>query len=396
VVDSLLEASKGPGTDAHDEWMATAARSGNGNTYVAWWLRRLLESRAVLREKMTLFWHGYFAIGLRATGDLPLFHQHLDTLRGEALGSVPAVLRAEGDDSALWVALDGSANRKAQPNLVFARRWLEAFTLGPEWVSGDLVREVARCFTGWFVYGGRLRWIEREHDPSEKHVLGQAGTFGRDDVLAILADHLATRRMVARRLFRWMISETADPSPALLLPLEEQLGAAAGVLRAVEFVLRSNLFFSEHAVSQKVKSPVELMVGLGRAFDTVLPTQPMAQELVRLGQQLDEPATVCGWTGGPDWINAMTISIRQQWCLATLQGGDGYGAGLDAWRLAVAHACDSPSEAVRRWREVLLSGSFSSEQTGAAESDGTSAEPAHHSVLEAVRGMVVDPRFQIH
>jgi len=398
VVDELMESSSQEGGADTDfgGWMTAAARSGNGETYVAWWLRRLLESRAVLREKMTLFWHNHFAIGLGAVGDLMLFHRHVEDLRSTGLQSVDALLRAQLTDPAMWVALGGAQNRRSQPNLTFARPWLATFTVGADLASEDAVREVARAFTGWFVYGDRMRWIEREHDRGEKRILGRVGPFDREDVLEMLANHPATARTVSARLFRWLVSETAGPSEALLAPLDQRLATEPGILSCVEVILRSNLFYSKHALGQKVKSPVEMMIGLGRAFDTVLPTQSMVHDLVRLGQRLDEPPTVNGWSGGSDWINSMTIAGRQRWCLAVLAGEEAYGSGLDPWPLAMDYGCRTASEAQRLWQEVLLNRTDPPKDIGASARGHGTIESEADGVRATVKRCLLDPSFQIN
>jgi hypothetical protein len=201
---------------------------------------------------------------------------------------------------------------------------------------------------------------------------------------------------MANELFRWLISETARPSEALLAPLAMRLAKERGILGCVEVILRSNLFYSRHSVGQKVKSPVEMMIGLGRAFDTVLPTQSMAQDLVRLGQQLDEPPTVEGWTGGANWINSITIAARQRWCLAVLEGEKRYGGGLDPWRRAQAFGCMTEPEALRLWEEVLLPELDSNEDVGDQNRHGEAPHTDSDRVRGSVRQYLLDPRFQIN
>lgn len=339
---------------AADDYETAAARSGDAASLTAWWLRRLAETPAPLQERLVLFWHGHFAIGAAAVADVPVFHRHLQRLRSGALGDFATLLRSLLDDPAMYVALGGDQNRRAQPNLRFARPWLEAFTVGPGVAADRDVTELARALTGWFVYGGKLRFIEREHDGGDKELLGHRGSFGRDDAAGVLAAHPATARHLARELFREFVSEAVVPPDALLEPLAGRVGRPGGIRDAVELVLRSNLFFSGHARLQKIKSPVELAVGLARSLEAAAPTVPIARDLVNLGQRLDEPPTVHGWTGGVDWINSITIASRLKLCRAMLEGSAGHGKGLDPWAVAERHGKSTPATAAQFWLDLLV------------------------------------------
>ena len=397
TLDDLLkpgeEAEKFNATfDGHE---AAAARSGDASSFNAWWLRRLMGTPDPLGEKLALFWHNHFAISSAAVADLPMFQRHLQLLRARARGGFDALLQALLNDPAMFVALGGDQNRRSQPNLPFARPWLHAFTVGADTATDRDVAELARCFTGWFGYGGKLRFIEREHDAGDKDLLGRTGRFGRDDLAAILSAHPATGRNVARKLFRWFVSETVWPGDALLEPLAAGLRRRDGLRSVVESILRSNLFFSEHALRQKIKSPVELAVGLARSLGASPPTVPMARDLVNLGQRLDEPPTVGGWTGGVDWINSITVALRLKMCRSMLDGSSDYGNALDPAQVASRHGHTNPPAAAQFWMDTLLQDQLPSPSRGAIleRAAGSSASPA--SLREVVATLVSRPEFQL-
>jgi uncharacterized protein (DUF1800 family) len=133
---------------AHDEY--EAADDGSLETLRAWWLRRMIESPSPLLEKMTLFWHGHFAVrGLGVEGRL--MRAHVARLRAGAVGRFDALLKGLFADPAFFLGLAAEQNRKARPNENFARVLLEDFTLGPGQFSDRDVRDVARAATGWQV-----------------------------------------------------------------------------------------------------------------------------------------------------------------------------------------------------------------------------------------------------
>jgi hypothetical protein len=78
----------------------------------------------------------------------------------------------------------------------------------------------------------------------------------------------------------------------------------------VSRILESNLFFSDHAIGRKVRSPVDLTVGLLRSLNGSTNARRLADELVFLGQGLFYPPNVKGWDGGRAWINASMLLGR--------------------------------------------------------------------------------------
>ena len=230
--------------------------------------------------------------------DSQLMMRHVRTLRSHALGSYRSLLDGVSQDPAVFLALGADANRKADPNELFSRQLMERFSLGPGHYGEEDVREAARAFTGWFVLRGRLRYFAHEYDAGPKRVLGQEGQWKPGDIVRIVLEQPATPRLIARKLFRWLVSEVDEPSDELMQPMAEMLGKQYDVGQVVETMLRSNVFFSEHALHRRIKSPVEYAVGLVRAFETLVPTLPLGALLAELGQDLYFPPTTRGWVGG--------------------------------------------------------------------------------------------------
>jgi len=356
TIDGLLQPPPAYAAFANefDQHEAAAARSSDGMVFDAWWLRRLRESPWPLLEKMTLFWHDHFAIRSVAVGDLRLMHSHIQLLRSEALTDFPALLKALAGDPAMYNGLGGAQNRKARPNLHFARPWLDAFTVGPEAATAGEVENLARAWTGWFIYSGKLRFVEREHDQETKRLLGHEGNWDRDEAVQLLADHPNTARALARRLFRAFISETVSPPDSLVAPLVAQLKRRRPLKEVLALIFHSNLFFSKHALGQCIKSPVELVVGLVRSLEGGLPSTVVCADLADLGQRLDEPPTVHGWVGGADWLNTITLAARTRLCGSLVHGSGPYGAGLDPAAIARRNGFETPDAQTRFLFDLLV------------------------------------------
>ena len=80
-------------------------------------------------------------------------------------------------------------------------------------------------------------------------------------------------------------------------------------------MLSSKHFFSEHAFRQRIKSPVEFVLGAVQPSVTVTsPPQPLVRRMEVMGQNLFAPPNVKGWPGGQAWLNTSTVLARVQLC----------------------------------------------------------------------------------
>jgi uncharacterized protein (DUF1800 family) len=155
-------------------------------------------------------------------------------------------------------------------------------------------------------------------------------------------------------LFRWLISEVDEPSDELMQPMAEMLGKQYDVGQVVETMLRSNVFFSEHAVHRRIKSPVDYSVGLVRAFETVVPTLPLGASLAELGQDLYVPPTTRGWAGGAHWINPATMLGRTNLADRLLAKSGPLGGKLDPEDLVRQHGGSNPRDQAAFLVRLLL------------------------------------------
>jgi uncharacterized protein (DUF1800 family) len=339
TVDALLR----PAADVaafnrqYDELETPANDENSSNDLRAWWLQRMIRTPHPLLEKMTLFWHGHFGVSAAKVNSARAVQQHLQLLRQHALGSFREMLASIVKDAAVLLTLDAKASRKAFPDEHLALWFLEAFTLGPGRFSKRDVREAARAFSGCFVLQNQFRFIERERDTGTKRILGQEGAFTNDDVARILAAQPATAQTIVRKVYRWLISETAEPDDRLLAPLVEAFTKNQDALQLVETMLRSNFFFSAEAYRQRMKSPVEFALGIVKALEEPVPTPPLAEALARLGQNLLHPPTAKGWLGGQSWINHATLSGRHSLAAAMLKSDGAFGGKLNPAAVAGRH-----------------------------------------------------------
>jgi hypothetical protein len=157
-----------------------------------------------------------------------------------------------------------------------------------------------------------------------------------------------------RKLYRWLICETDEPASAIIDPLAESFAKDYDIMKLTETMLRSNLFFSQVAYRQRIKSPVEFAVGIIKALEEIVSTTQLSQDLANLGQNLYNPPTVNGWIGGQYWIDSATLVGRNNLALALLQGSGPYGDELNPWALANNHRCSTLKSAAHFLLDLLL------------------------------------------
>jgi uncharacterized protein (DUF1800 family) len=256
------------------------------------------------------------------------------------------------------------------------------------------VRDVARAFTGWFVMRGQLRYFAHEFDDAPKRIRGQEGPWKPEDAVRIVLAQPAAPRLLVRKLFRWLISEEGEPGDDVLAPLAGQLEQHYDIGQVVATMLRSNLFFSDRALRQRVKSPVEYALGIVLALEHLVPTLPLGAALAELGQDLYAPPTTAGWPGGRHWLTPATVVGRANLADALLAPSGPYGGKLDPAAITRRLQADSVEGQVRTfvrllWHEDVPPAVEAQLVALLASSPGDSAQ------RELVRNIISWPEYQL-
>jgi hypothetical protein len=148
----------------------------------------------------------------------------------------------------------------------------------------------------------------------------------------------------------------------------------------VRTMLASRHFYSAHAFRQRVKGPVEFVLGAVQevylrcdeeeADHRPLPTQVLVARLGGMGQRLFAPPNVKGWRGGRSWLNTSTVLERDNFAeavaLGTLWGGsaaEGYTPprAFDPARLLHEEKVSRPEDVVRGLLDLYVPGGFPAE-----------------------------------
>lgn len=287
------------------------------------WLDEMVNSEGQLREKMSFFWHGHFA-----NRGINIFFQQnlLDILRRNALGNFGTLLTEVSKSAAMLAFLNNQQNKKQSPNENFAREVMELFTLGRGNYTERDIKEAARAFTGWgFDLHGEFVFRKQFHDTGSKTIFGKTGNFDGDDVIAMLLENRQTAKYITTKIYTFFVNDIPDNSKVELLS-KNFYESGYDIKKLMSDIFQSEWFYSKENTGVKIKSPIELLVGIRR----ILPID-FEQEEVQLlyqrllGQILFYPPNVAGWPGGRNWIDSSSLMYRLR-LPSLLQSNDDFTA----------------------------------------------------------------------
>ena len=272
------------------------------------WYQNMISGEAQLREKMTFFWTGIFA----TRNVVSRFNlQLLNIIKENALGSFGDLLLAVSQSPSMLQFLNNQQNKKDHPNENFAREVMELFTMGRGNYTEKDIKEAARAFTGWsFTPEGNFIMRPRLHDFGNKTFLGKTGNFDGTEILKIILEQKATAKYIAKRIYQFFVNEKTDEN--LVNELAEKFYQSNYDIKVIlNEIFTSKWFFDEKNIGTKIKSPIELMVGIQKILPITIEnpkTLIIYQKL--LGQMLLNPPNVAGWPSGKAWIDSSTLMLR--------------------------------------------------------------------------------------
>ena len=277
--------------------------------YAGWWIERMLDGDDPLRDRMTLFWHGYFTSSMQdVRNSWEMIQQHT-LLRENALGNFGDLLLAVAQDPAMLEYLDNDVNKKREPNENFARELLELFTLGEGFYEESDIVAAAAAFTGWTDRRGEFVFKRTQHDSSKKTFLGVTGKHGGEEIIEILLEQPRTAAYLATRLLSYF--EGAEPDVARVGTYADLLLESNYEMRPfLEALFRDPEFYADDVRGLRIASPVDFLVGTSRRIGCDPPPEIVGLAAQSLGESLFFPPNVKGWPGGRAWITTSTLMQR--------------------------------------------------------------------------------------
>ena len=341
------------------------------------WLFRMAHSDRPLQEKMTLFWHNYFATGYskvaaqakgengtrlmaaKASEDPARQQGQIEMLRANALGRFHDLLVAVAKDPAMLIWLDGDTNTKAQPQENFGRELMELFSRGVGYYTESDVYAAARVFTGWnlqqpkdprndFTSAWAFVYNATQHETAAKsfsfpiysdggHTIpsraAAAGMQDGLDLIAALSMHPETARRLVTKLYNFFVSETVAPDPDFITDLAGTYLQNGTAIKPVLQRLFTSPHFQDRAIYfTRYAWPAEFVVrSLKETGWAGFSAGSALTPLLNMGQQLLEPPSVAGWALGQSWFStgamlarmnyASTLAANQKFNLASAAAG---------------------------------------------------------------------------
>ncbi len=285
-----------------------------GKELKTWWLREMMQTPSPLTEKLVLFWHGHFTSGLRIVRWAPAMLAQNRLFRCLGAGDFRALLAAVLRDPAMLRYLDNHRNRRGRPNENLARELLELFTLGEGRYTERDIKELARALTGAGIDRDTAHYTfrPRAHDFGTKTILGFTGAFEPDDVAPLLCRLPRVSEHIVARLWLFFVGDR--PEKSAVSRIAAKMRASGWQIRvALRELLLTDAFWRTTNRAARVKSPVELVVGIGRVAylrDDAVPK--LVGACRALGQDLLDPPSVKGWPTGNGWLDPQRLLLRQR------------------------------------------------------------------------------------
>ncbi len=362
AVEALLSARPAPDelpTDLIRRYHVDQSDLRNGQAAAAQWVYRMVNTDAVLPEKMCLFWHRVFATAATKLIQARMVTNQVDMFRDYGMGSFRDLLVNLSRDPAMLMWLDNQDNHKESINENYGREILELFSMGVGNYSEDDIKECSRAFTGWRVVNpdymsikmrnntarpyGYIAWQfeydDEDHDHEDKNFLGEVGDFNGEDVVDIICRQSATARFIARHLYHFFVAdelpvpqwphfEPKDPE-AIEIMAQAYFDSGYDMTAMLRAMFNSDFFKDEASRFARIKSPAEMVVGTLRIAGPIsLPstdTYAAAGACAAMGQGLLNPPSVEGWQGGSEWINTGSYVQRVNFASLVLNSPDKSG-----------------------------------------------------------------------
>jgi len=271
------------------------------------WIERLSTSKEVLREKLTLFWANHFVC---EDNNIVYIQNFNNTLRKYALGNFRDFVNAISKEAAMTKYLNTKQNRKHKPNENFARELMELFTLGEGQYTEQDIKESARAFTGYsHNIKGEFVFRKWAHDFEDKTFFGKTGNFSGEDIVDIILNKKQCATYICGKLYKYFVSETINKNH--VNELADVFYKDYNIETVMRHMLLADWFYDAQHIGNKIKSPIEFLVGIKTVVPTEFKNRKQLIYIQRLlGQTLLDPPNVAGWKGGRNWIDSNTIVLR--------------------------------------------------------------------------------------
>jgi len=140
-------------------------------------------------------------------------------------------------------------------------------------------------------------------------------------ILKILLNQKQTALHLCKKLYAYFVNENINSDYVIEL-VDVMLSTDYNLSAVIKHMISSDWFYHPDNIGIKIKSPVELIVGLSRPFNITFNDPKVLLYLQKkLNQILFFPPNVAGWSGGKAWIDNSTLMLRLKLASLTLNSG---------------------------------------------------------------------------
>ncbi len=291
------------------------------------WVNRTAARPSPLEEKMTLFWHGHFASGIRKVEDASVMWRQNNIFRNRGRASLATLLDRVTTQGALLRYLDNDTNIASNPQENFARELMELYTIGPENFAEADVVEMTRAWTGHGVVGwvsseerfdATYQYDSSEHDNGSKVLFGTpAQNWNGPDTVSLFTTGVrrdATARFIGTKLWKFFVND--EPTASELDTVVAAFTPSMDITDALRAILLHPTFWASETEFGLVRSPVEIIVQILRQLNVSAADGGFEWQLGALGHELFEPPSVAGWGTGDFWVGTGTMWAKAQWLIS--------------------------------------------------------------------------------
>ena len=306
--------------DSEFEAMLDGFQPNNDDELKAYSMLHMIHSKRQLREVMTWFWDNHFSTDITKEGNQVSYElRENQQFRANALGNFRDLLEFSAKSPAMLFYLDSVQNTASDSNENYAREILELHTMGVDGgYTSDDIEAGAEIFTGWGVQNNSFFFNAGMHNFDPQVFLGETISGGGVEQGELLMDvvvaHRSTAEFICKKLVTVFVSD--NPPDSLVQRVANIFQIALNdddqIAQVVRAIINSPEFTANYR--DKIKSPLEFVVGFARNLSAETNGFDLAFALEPLGMSLYENPLPTGWSEkGNDWINSNLLLERIKW-----------------------------------------------------------------------------------
>jgi hypothetical protein len=125
----------------------------------------------------------------------------------------------------------------------------------------------------------------------------------------IILEQKQCARFICSKIYRYFVNPVIDENH--LEEITDLFYKDYDIKKLMQYLFNSSWFYKEENIGVKIKSPIELLVGMQKIVPVKFEKKKQQIYLQKMmGQILLNPPNVAGWRGDRDWIDSNTLMFR--------------------------------------------------------------------------------------